>query len=81
MPDFDPLAILGTLNACKVDYLVVGGFAAVAHGSPLPTVDVDILVEPSMANLAEVSRALSELDARVRVEGHLLDNIAAQIYN
>lgn len=34
---FDPLAICRILNEEQVDYVVVGGFATVIHGSPLPT--------------------------------------------
>ncbi len=36
-PDFDPMALLALLNDHGVRYVVIGGFAAVAHGSPLPT--------------------------------------------
>jgi hypothetical protein len=66
---FDPLTILEILNRCDVEYVIVGGFAAVSYGSPLPTADVDVTPRPSPENLARLSNALRELDARVRVEG------------
>lgn len=66
---FDPVALLDVLNRCGVDYVVIGGFAATAYGSPLPTTDVDVSPERSPANLARLSRALDELEARVRVDG------------
>lgn len=66
---FDPLAILRALNNHGVAYLVVGGFAATAYGSPLPTADIDVTPEPSKENLSRLSQVLYELDARVRVDG------------
>jgi hypothetical protein len=66
---FDPVAILDTLNRHRVRYVVVGGFAATAYGSPLPTTDVDVTPETSKENLTRLSEALSALEARIRVEG------------
>jgi len=40
---FDPVQIYGILNEECVDYVVVGGFAAVVRGSSLPTKDIDIV--------------------------------------
>ena len=66
---FDPIGMLGVLNAHGVRYVVMGGFAAVAYGSPLPTVDVDVTPERSKENLHRLSAALDDLDARIRVQG------------
>lgn len=66
---FDPLAILRSLNSHGVNYIVIGGFAATAYGSPLPTTDIDVTPEPSEENLARLSQVLYELEACVRVEG------------
>ena len=68
-PVFDPVSLLATLNDHGVRYVVMGGFAAVAYGSPLPTVDVDITPERSRENLERLSSALDDLEARIRVEG------------
>jgi hypothetical protein len=40
---FDPVQICAILNEERVDYVVVGGFAAVVRGSSLPTRDIDIV--------------------------------------
>ncbi len=69
MTVYDPERLLGTLVAHGVRFVVVGGFAAVAQGSPLPTYDVDITPERSRANLVRLLSALAELDARIRTEG------------
>ena len=66
--DLDLGALLGVLERHRVSYVLIGGMAAVAHGSPFPTEDVDITPEPGRSNLARLSAALSDLDARVRVE-------------
>lgn len=52
-----------------VAYVLIGGVAAFLHGSPLPTVDVDITPADDADNLARLSVALDDLDAKVRVEG------------
>lgn len=67
MTTFDPYEVLRVLHAHGVRYVVVGGFAAVAHGSPLPTADIDITPALDAPNLAALSAALRDLDARVRV--------------
>jgi hypothetical protein len=38
------------LNAKKVEYVVVGGFAVAWHGHPRLTADIDFLVRPQRAN-------------------------------
>jgi hypothetical protein len=48
---FDPVSICRILNEEAVDYVVVGGFASVILGSPLPTEDVDVLPDKSPDNL------------------------------
>ncbi len=67
--DYRPDAILAVLHRHGVRYVLIGGFAAVLRGSAVPTYDVDIVPEPSVANLARLSAALRDLDARVRVDG------------
>lgn len=67
MPDqFVPERILGVLTEHEVQFVLIGGMGAVAHGSPLPTRDVDIAPEASRANLDRLANALSALDARIR---------------
>lgn len=50
----------------QVDFVLIGGLAAVAHGSPLPTTDVDVTPDRESANLDRLAAALRELDARIR---------------
>lgn len=67
--DLDLRQLLGTLAAHRVDYVLIGGMAAVAHGSPFATEDVDITPASGADNLTRLSGALDELDARIRTEG------------
>jgi hypothetical protein len=69
MAEFDPLAILETLDRYRVRYVLVGGLAAVLHGAPHVTTDVDIVPEEGKENLVRLSAALKELGARIRVTG------------
>ena len=66
---FDPQTVLAVLVRHGVDFVVIGGFAAVAQGSPFPTADVDVTPASTDDNLTRLSAALTDLDARVRAEG------------
>jgi hypothetical protein len=63
---FDPERLLSVLHEHEVDFVLIGGLAAVAHGSPLPTTDVDVAPARSGANLDRLASALVELGARIR---------------
>ena len=52
-----------------VEYVLVGGFAARAHGARRLTYDVDCLAERSAENLDRLASAMRDLNARLRVEG------------
>jgi hypothetical protein len=81
--EFTPDKILEVLNGHGVAFVVIGGLAALAHGSNLPTSDVDITPERGLANLARLSHALTELGAEVRLGAeslpfsHDADSLAA----
>ncbi len=69
MTGFDPDALLAVLHRHEVRYVLIGGLAAALRGSATPTFDVDITPAAGDVNLARLSAALKELDARVRVDG------------
>lgn len=58
-----PSEILVTLGRCGVDFVVIGGIAAVAHGSRRLTRDIDVAVRPDDENLARLEEALRALQA------------------
>jgi len=64
--EFRPQQILRTLADHGVECVVIGGYAAFLQGSPLPTIDIDITPRQRADNLARLSDALRELDAKVR---------------
>jgi hypothetical protein len=65
-PEFRPQALLQRLVAAEVDFVVVGGLAAVVHGSAAITRDLDITYAPDAGNLERLGRVLVELGARLR---------------
>jgi hypothetical protein len=69
VPDFQPDRILGALAHYDVHFVLIGGLAATAHGSPHLTYDVDITPDTRQDNLARLSAALKELGARIRTQG------------
>jgi hypothetical protein len=67
-PPFDPDPIIETLVRHSVEFVLIGGFAAVVRGAPFVTFDVDITPKPDKQNLTRLSSALKELGARVRTQ-------------
>ena len=65
-PEFRPAALLRALVAGGVDFVVVGGLAAVLHGSAAITRDLDITYSPDVENLEQLGRAMVALGARLR---------------
>ena len=57
-PDFKELLVL--LNAHKVDYLIVGGYALAFHGAPRFTGDIDIYISTTPENAERVHSTLKE---------------------
>jgi hypothetical protein len=60
------LDLLRVLARHEVEYMVIGGVAAVLAGAPVTTLDLDILYSREPGNLDRLLAALSELDARYR---------------
>lgn len=70
MKEFDPGRILEVLARHKVEFVVIGGFAAELYQAPIPpTQDIDITPRLTQPNLARLSSALDELGARIRTQG------------
>lgn len=64
MTDFE--ALLSTLDRNRVDYIVVGGAAAIAHGSARLTQDLDIVYSRSPENLDRLVSALRDFKPYLR---------------
>lgn len=61
--DRDLRELLSALNAQRVKYMVVGGYAVGVHAQPRVTKDLDIFIEMSDANADAVYRALANFGA------------------
>lgn len=73
-PIADAPAILEALLSHEVEFLVAGGVAVQAHGYVRVTVDVDIIPNPSAANMRRLAGVLRELAAKaVDGQGNQLD--------
>lgn len=64
MTDFDRL--VAALADGAVEHIVIGGMAAVAHGSAHVTVDLDIVYRRTDENIARLASALAPLDPYLR---------------
>jgi len=63
-PDFKEL--LSTLNAHKIKYLIVGGYAVGFHAQPRATKDLDIFIRADMENAKAVCNALATFGAQLQ---------------
>jgi len=57
----DLLALCKALNAERVRYVLIGGFAVILHGFVRGTKDIDLLVEVSPENIQRLKRAMAVL--------------------
>jgi hypothetical protein len=64
--EFDPGAALRAFESHGVRYVVIGALAAIAHGAPLMTVDLDVTPARGRENLERIALALRDIDARLR---------------
>ena len=66
----DLVRICRALNDAGARYVLIGGFAVIAHGGARTTKDIDLLIDASAENVARVRRALRIL------EDHAVDDVA-----
>jgi hypothetical protein len=67
-----PLDVYGLLRELRehgVEFVLIGGFALGFHGVPRGTKDVDIVPDPSAANISRLWMALQALDAEPEEHG------------
>ncbi len=65
-PTADLEALLRELSAGGVRFIIVGGAAAVIHGAPITTQDLDIVPDQADDGVARLLAVLQQLDARFR---------------
>jgi predicted nucleotidyltransferase len=58
------LEILKVLTRHRVDFILVGGVAAILEGAPISTFDLDVMIRPTSDDRNRLLEALSELNAR-----------------
>jgi len=65
---FEPEQVCAIFVEEGVQFVLVGGLAAVLRGSPLPTEDVDVVPDRSDENLERLAAALRRMGAKLRTE-------------
>ena len=58
--------IIKRLHSGKVEFVLIGGLAAIRHGASYGTFDVDICVPPDPANFKMIASAVRDLNPRFR---------------
>ncbi len=67
-PAADLNALLGELVGAGVEFVIVGGAAAVLQGAPVTTLDLDIVHRRTPENVARLLAVLERLDATMRYD-------------
>lgn len=62
----DLVALIESLTSAKVEFIVVGGAAAVLHGAPTSTIDLDIVHQQTTDNVNRLMGVLTRLDTIYR---------------
>lgn len=75
---FAPELVIKALNQSGVRFVVVGGLAVAAHGVVRATRDLDLVPEPSPANLESLAEVLGQLGAEHPVADHLTGEALAR---
>lgn len=75
---FDPYALFEALDRERVNYVVVGGFARVVHGSGESTHGLDIVPSLRDENVRRLTRALEGLDGTGAAGGPIRPDELAQ---
>ena len=68
--------LLTILNECRVNYLVVGGYAFIHYAEPRYTKDIDLWIEPSLDNAKRLRDALVRFGAWV--DGMTLEHFSTE---
>lgn len=64
--EFQPESVIRLLGRHGVRYVLIGGLAAVTHGAPLVTQDIDICYARDPDNVERLVAALREVNAALR---------------
>lgn len=67
-PELRAENVVTVLDRHRVEYVLVGGYAAMVHGARRPTQDIDITPATTHDNLSRLAAALQELRAGIRVD-------------
>ena len=68
MPEGKLFATLRTLCESDIQFIVVGGLAAVLNGAPVQTYDVDLVYSREQANVERLINFLQQVDAIFRIQ-------------
>jgi predicted nucleotidyltransferase len=68
MPERKLIATLRALHDGGVEFILVGGLAAVLQGAPIDTFDIDVVHSRDSANVARLQAVLEALDAVFRIQ-------------
>jgi hypothetical protein len=68
MPEGKLIATLRALHDGGVDFILVGGLAAVLNGAPVDTFDTDVVHSRDVSNIERLLPVLESLDAVFRIQ-------------
>ncbi|MFO0647182.1 MAG: hypothetical protein U0326_13160 [Polyangiales bacterium] len=79
MPAFKLEALIDALLTAEVEFVLIGGAAAVLHGAPVVTGDIDIVHRKTPENIARLLGVLLPIHARARADRRNLPPTASAL--
>jgi predicted nucleotidyltransferase len=67
----ETLALLQRLHASGVEFVIIGGVAAITHGSPMTTEDLDVCAPLTQENAQSIIEAFGDAHPRWRMRADL----------
>ena len=67
MPDLKVETLLKELHRLEVEFVIIGGMAAVAHGSAFLTADLDLCYSRTIGNLEKLAEALAPFPPQLEI--------------
>ena len=64
--EFQPERVIRLLGRHRVRYVLIGGLAAITHGAPLITQDIDVCYARDDTDLRRMAAALNDVHAELR---------------
>ena len=73
--------VINALKKQKVNYLIIGGFAGILHGTKLETIDLDVLIENTSSNIIKFQKIINSKKLISKFERNEIIRVVGKPYS